>query len=69
MTPLTLDLGCTLSGQKVSLQNADNPHIAVNGKSGSGKSFFLRKLIAQATHQGALCIVFDYTSDFCECWA
>lgn len=61
---LNLDLGHTLSGRPVIAHGLDNPHISIDGRSGSGKSFFLKKLILQAVRQGAACVVFDYSSDF-----
>lgn len=64
---LTLDLGKTMSGQRVAFQNGDNPHIYATGHSGSGKSSFLRKMVGQAVRQDMLCVVFDYTGDFRGC--
>lgn len=61
---LTFDLGRTLFGHPVIARNLENPHISIDGRSGSGKSFFLKNLILQAARQGAVCIVFDYSSDF-----
>lgn len=45
-------------------QGADNLHLAILGRSGSGKSYFLRGLIEQAAQQGALCMVLDCSTDF-----
>lgn len=61
---IALQLGRTPSGGKAVLSNAPNPHIFISGQSGSGKSYFLKHLAAQAVQQGALVLVFDYTGDF-----
>lgn len=63
---LTLDLGHTLSGAPVIVRHMDNPHLCIDGRSGSGKSYFLKKMIVQAVRQGSACIAFDYSSDFCD---
>lgn len=65
MTDLEFHLGHTLAGRDMIWRNADNPHISITGQSGTGKSFFLKKLIQQAVSQGAVCLVPDYSSDFC----
>lgn len=61
---MILELGRTPSGGKAVLSNAPNPHIFISGQSGSGKSYFLKHLAAQAVQQGALVLVLDYTGDF-----
>lgn len=61
---ISLTLGHRLSGTDMLWSHAVNPHIAVYGQSGTGKSFFLRQLLIQAAQQGALCLVFDYSGDF-----
>lgn len=61
---MILELGRTPSGGKAVLSNPPNPHAFISGQSGSGKSFFLKRLTAQAVQQGALVLVFDYTGDF-----
>jgi len=61
---MDLLLGQTASGIPVTVTNASNPHIYVTGRSGSGKSYFLKGLLAQASNQGALCLVYDYTGDY-----
>lgn len=48
------------------MTRASNPHIFITGRSGSGKSYLLRELLLQASAQGALCLVFDYTGDYQE---
>ena len=57
-------LGFTRTGTRIPWDSAGNPHIAVFGQSGSGKSFFLQGLIEQAAEQGAACIVLDYSQDY-----
>ena len=61
---ITLYPGHTLAGRKVIWSGGDNPHLYISGQSGTGKSFLLKKLVAQAASQGALVLVLDYTSDF-----
>ena len=61
---LRLFLGQTRSGTPVIWSGASNPHIAVSGRSGSGKSYFLKGLLEQAAGQGAACLVLDYSGDF-----
>ena len=64
MTDLHLTLGRTRAGAPVIWSGADNPHIAVSGRSGSGKSYFLKGLLEQAAQQTATCLVLDYSGDF-----
>jgi len=59
-----LQPGKTLSGKRVILSNAENPHLYISGRSGSGKSYLIQKLVLQAANQGALVVVLDYTGDF-----
>ena len=61
---MNLYLGRTGSGKPVKVQDAENPHVFASGRSGFGKTYLLRMLIAQAARQGAECLIFDYTSDF-----
>lgn len=64
---ILLSLGRSNSGASVTWTGADNPHIAVSGRSGSGKSYGLKGLLEQAARQGAVCLVLDYSSDFRTC--
>lgn len=64
----TLYLGQTRSGQSMIEQGGDNPHLAILGRSGAGKSYFLKGLIEQAAQQGALCLILDYSADFRRYW-
>lgn len=59
-----LFLGNAGSGMPVVWNDADNQHIAVLGRSGSGKSYFTVGIVEQAAQQGALCVVLDYSADF-----
>ena len=61
---LRLSLGQTRSGTPVTWSGANNPHVAVSGRSGSGKSYFLKYLLEQAARQGAACLTLDYSGDF-----
>lgn len=61
---ISLFLGRSNSGTSVTWAGADNPHAAISGRSGSGKSYFLKGLLEQAARQGASCLVFDYSHDF-----
>lgn len=61
---LSFALGNTSSGFPVTWGGADNPHLSILGRSGSGKSYFLRGIIQQAAQQGALCLILDYSTDF-----
>ena len=63
---LDLFLGKAPSGAPAVLRDPENPHVSISGRSGCGKSFFLKNLLHQAVRQGACCIVFDYTGDFGE---
>ncbi len=56
--------GHTPSSHAVIWRDADNPHLYLSGQSGTGKSFLLKKLLAQAVDLGALALVLDYTCDF-----
>lgn len=64
MMELSLNLGYTRSGSPVVWRGGDNPHISISGRSGAGKSFFLKHLIRQTAEQGVACVVFDYSDDF-----
>ena len=61
---LELILGRRGDGRAITTARAENPHISVDGISGSGKSFKLKQLAEDAVCQGAQVIVFDYTGDF-----
>ena len=61
---MELTLGYRGDGQAITTAGAENPHIFIDGISGSGKSFALKRLAEEAVQKGALVIAFDYTSDF-----
>lgn len=63
---MNLNLGHTRAGRPVTWCNAENPHLSVSGRSGSGKSYFAKGLLEQAAQAGATCIVLDYSRDFAE---
>lgn len=61
---IELTLGYRGDGQVITTAGAENPHIFIDGISGSGKSFALKRLAEEAVQKCALVIAFDYTSDF-----
>lgn len=61
---MELNLGHARAGNPVIWRNAANPHISVSGRSGSGKSYFVKGLLEQAAQEDATCIVLDYSADF-----
>lgn len=61
---IELTLGYRGDGQVITTAGAENPHIFIDGISGSGKSFALKRLAEQAVRQDTLVIAFDYTGDF-----
>ena len=61
---MELTLGYRVDGQAITTAGAENPHIFIDGISGSGKSFALKRLAEEAVRKGALVIAFDYTGDF-----
>lgn len=63
---LKLSPGLTRSEKPITWHNADNPHLNISGQSGTGKSFLMKKLAAQAAEQGAFVLALDYTSDFAD---
>lgn len=63
---MEFQLGLTSFDVPVIWKQPENLHAYISGRSGSGKSYFLKKLILQAVNQNGLCIVFDYSSDFSD---
>lgn len=61
---LELTLGRLSDGRAITTAGRENPHIFVDGISGAGKSFKLKRLAEDAVCQGAQVIAFDYTGDF-----
>jgi len=55
---LTFYAGCSNSGDKVYISGLSNPHVYLSGRSGSGKSHFLRQLVDQAAQQKSRLLVF-----------
>lgn len=60
----SLYLGKRKSGKSIDACNSRNPHMNISGKSGSGKSYALKRFTAQLPPQGVRCVVFDYSEDF-----
>ena len=62
---MILTLGTNGSSRTVlRWQNAPNGHVFVTGRSGTGKSFFLRQLVYQLHRQGVRCIILDASQDW-----
>lgn len=61
---ITLQLGCSVDGFPMIWNGRENSHICISGLSGSGKSYFLKKMIAQLPAQKVRCIIFDTSGDF-----
>ena len=60
----TLSVGCSREGAPLKWDDASNSHVYLSGQSGRGKSYLLRRLIAQLPGQGVRCIVFDCSGDY-----
>ena len=56
-------LGSAENGKELVWSVRTNPHAYLSGKSGSGKSYKLRELIAQLPGQGIRCVVCDCSND------
>lgn len=63
---ITLQLGCSVDGFPMIWNGRENSHICISGLSGSGKSYFLKKMIAQLPEQKVRCIIFDTSGEFCS---
>lgn len=61
---MELNLGHGRAGNPVIWRNAANHHISVSGRSGSGKSYFMKGLLEQAVWEEARCVILDYSGDF-----
>lgn len=61
---ITLQLGYTVDNLPIIWNGRENSHICISGLSGSGKSYFLKKLITQLPSQNVRCIIFDTSGDF-----
>lgn len=62
----TIQLGASLDNRPIIWNGTNNSHICISGATGSGKSYFLKKIIAQLPHQGVRCIIFDTSGDFSD---
>lgn len=60
----SLELGRTISGDPIIWYGTMSSHICITGKTGSGKSYFLKKQIMQLPAQNARCIIFDTKGTF-----
>ncbi len=60
----SLHVGTSINGNPIIWNNRNNGHICVTGNTGVGKTFFLKKLIAQLPEHNARCVIFDVESDF-----
>ena len=61
-----LQLGESADGYPMSWRGIENSHIGITGLSGTGKSFFIRKMAAQLPKQNVRCIILDCAGDFSE---
>ena len=61
---ISLQLGYSVDGSPMVWNGRENSHICISGLSGSGKSYFLKKMIAQLPAQNVRCIIFDTSGDF-----
>ena len=59
-----LILGSALSNVPLRWENASNGHLALLGQSGRGKSWALKKYMAQLPPQGVHAFIFDGSGDF-----
>lgn len=64
MNDISLMLGKTNSGMPVRREHPENPHASITGRSGSGKSYFLRGLLEEAAQSGVTCVVLNYSNDY-----
>ena len=61
---ITLDLGVDINGEPILWSGTNNSHICITGSTGYGKSYRLKKMIAQLPSQDVRCIIFDTAGDF-----
>lgn len=61
---IRLELGKSVDNSHMVWHGVDNCHVCVTGKSGSGKSYFLKKMIVQLPAQNTRCIIFDTSGEF-----
>lgn len=60
----TLQLGTDINGVPMVWNGTKNSHIKITGSTGTGKSYFMKKMISQLPAQNAKCIIFDAAGDF-----
>lgn len=61
---LQLQLGSTLSGERIVCNSLNNGHASITGQTGTGKSTLIKNLLAQLPEQEVLTIVFDCSGDY-----
>lgn len=61
---IQLKLGRSTNGHDMVWYGIENCHVCVTGRSGTGKSYFLKKAIAQLPSQRTHCIIFDTSGEF-----
>lgn len=61
---LQLQIGTTLSGQRIVGNSLNNGHISITGQSGTGKSTLIKNLLHQLSAQEVLAIIFDCSGDY-----
>ena len=61
---IRLHLGHAIDGHPMLWYGRDNSHLCISGRSGTGKSYFLKKMMAQLPAQNVRCIVFDTSGEY-----
>ena len=61
---IQLELGRSIDGFDMVWHGIENCHACITGRSGTGKSYFLKKAIAQLPSQNTRCIIFDTSGEF-----
>lgn len=61
---ICLHLGQSLDGLPMLWYGRDNSHLCISGRSGTGKSYFLKKMMAQLPAQNVRCIIFDTSGEY-----
>lgn len=61
---IQLELGRSIDGFDMVWHGIENCHACITGRSGTGKSYFLKKVIAQLPSQNTRCIIFDTSGEF-----
>lgn len=61
---IQLELGRSIDGFDMVWHGIENCHACITGRSGTGKSYFLKTAIAQLPSQNTRCIIFDTSGEF-----